>query len=240
MWALFCLTLLVCLLCNGTNGLQIDEKTETTENKYLKPGLCKGLWRQDHVLGRCVAQIKPHSDFDELKDVAVVLNAKDCRSICCNLGEKCVTWQYQASTQICKLGPPVRLGLEAAPTGDWCDPNPPAVWNGRRKALNSTPGHCAWIEDLPNQCFGQGPEIKSSSGGRLSTKQCEEYCCNNSNCILWQELPDRGCYNGNEKRVWCDKKQGAFEGGRKCVPKFCGGLEDQILPAYAKYLNSLA
>lgn len=218
--SLFCISLyligyLILLKC-----IQCYDKEE---NKYLKVGLCKKLWRPDHVLGKCVAQLKPHFEFEELKDIAIVKNARDCRSICCNLGEKCVTWQYQNSTQSCKMGPPVRLGLEGAPTADWCDPFPPAVWNGKRKSSKSLPGKCVWEEDVPNQCFGQGPEIKGPNDERLNTEQCAEKCCNNSKCVLWQELPDRGCYNGDNEKVWCDKKQGAFEGGRKCVPKFCGG-----------------
>ena len=34
---------------------------------------------------------------------------------------------------------------------------------------------------------------------------------------------------GPSTGIWCDKVQGAYEGSRKCIPKFCGGKEEEIL-----------
>lgn len=209
----------------------------TTGNiDYFKPGYCKKLWRRDRLVGKCFG-LKDHNEFPELKHITKVRNVKDCRSICCNLGDQCVTWQYQNSTQTCKLGPPVRLGFESAGTGDWCDPHPPQKWTGSR--LTHFGKTCEFGEELPNQCFGLGPEQLNSTKGALSAVQCRELCCSSPACNIWQHMEGRGCYMGSSKDAWCDQPQGAYDGGRKCIPNFCGGLENEILPMHKKYLENI-
>ncbi len=65
----------------------------------------------------------------------------------------------------------------------------------------------------------------------MDTQQCEQACCDSANCGMWQESPGRGCYfTADVKSVGCDDKAVArYEGGRKCVTGFCGGMEDLIL-----------
>ena len=103
------------------------------------------------------------------------------------------------------------------------------MWNGYRLKERDAEGHCDWSEQLPNQCFGFGPEKKDQNNQPLSTDQCARACCEDPKCNMWQEIPGRGCYFGNSDRVWCSKKETPFEGGRKCIPNFCGGLESVIL-----------
>jgi hypothetical protein len=141
--------------------------------------------------------------------------------------------QYQESSKSCQLGPAVRLGFEGANTDNWCEPHPPTTWNGRRLKSRKN-GECEWGEALPNQCFGLGPEVTTPSGKRRTAESCAATCCETPTCEMWQELPDRGCFMANSKGIWCDTKQGAYDGQRKCVKDFCGGMEDIILPAFLK------
>eukprot|EP01038_Epipyxis_sp_PR26KG_P006269 gene6269-8633_t len=222
----------------SNNNNLIDSHNEIEEDKLLltdllRKGKCKGLWRPDTLPGRCFG-LKVHSKYAELDSIKVVESWQDCKAICCNMEEKCVSWQYQAPVKECLLGPPVRLGFEHAPTGDWCEPFAPAKWNGKRlESRDPLSGVCTWGESIQTQCFGMGDERKNSSGGSYTTSECEAACCSDSNCGMWQELPGRGCFYAQTNGGRCDKiVREKYFGGRKCVPRFCGGLEDQILPYY--------
>ena len=111
------------------------------------------------------------------------------------------------------------------------------MWNGKR-LKSKKDGVCTWGESLPTQCFGLGPEVLTEDKKQHSTQSCEEACCANKDCEMWQEMAGRGCYFASSKGVWCDAPQGKFDGARKCVPGYCGGMEDKILPAYYKVLNA--
>lgn len=223
------ISLLFCLIgavySNPTND-------STIVDKLLKRGGCARLWRPENLPGKCFGP-RPHTDFAEAKHIPVVQSAKECRAICCNLGDKCVSWQYHAATKDCRFAKILRLGLEATGTPDWCDPLPPARWNGHR--IVKTSGQCESGEALPSQCFGLGPEQRTD-GKALNTQECAQACCDNKECEMWQEIPGRGCFFSQQKGVFCSKKiEEAYEGGRKCVPGYCGGMEEQILGAnYSK------
>lgn len=103
-------------------------------------------------------------------------------------------------------------------------------------------------EELPNQCFQFGMERLNTSTGeiiaapsppvgskdRLDTEQCKKACCADSTCNSYQEMRNRGCYFGVSdcKRGTVD---GEYNGGRKCLRKFCGGQEDAILGRPSRY-----
>jgi hypothetical protein len=209
-----------------------ERNLSSSDNVWLVPtGKCKKLWRKDRLVGRCFG-LTLHSQFPELISVKTVNSPVECRTLCCNLGEKCVTWQYAIKAKECKLGPPVRLGLESAPTGDWCEPLPPGKWNGQRLLERASINKCEWGDRLPTQCFGLGPEQLNTTNGRLNTEACQQACCASRGCKMWQELPSRGCYFGSGDGVWCEKadaSQEEYVGTRKCIPKFCGGLESEHL-----------
>ena len=82
------------------------------QNELLKPGKCKGIWRPDALVGRCFG-LKLHNEYEELKFIPSIESSGDCRALCCNMGDKCVSWQYQASSKDCRLGPAVRYDLSA-------------------------------------------------------------------------------------------------------------------------------
>jgi hypothetical protein len=143
--------------------------------------------------------------------------------------------QYQTETKVCKLGDPVRLGFEGSDTANWCDPHPPSEWSGQQLASRKD-GVCEWGKSLPNQCFGLGPErMNPITKQPLSAKECEAECCQSSNCEMWQHGEGRGCYFAPAAGIGCDeKKEPTYIGGRKCIPGFCGSLEEelQILSAF--------
>lgn len=203
-----------------------------------KTGRCKGLWRPDKLIGRCFG-LKPHNEYKELNKISSVNTQEECRHICCNMGNDCISWQYLNHTNngICTLGGPVRLGLEANGKPDWCDPSPPGKWNGKRLLTRSKSEGCSWGEDLPDQCFGLGPERKSKGweGEPLSEQDCSKACCEDSECEMWQQMDGRGCYFAKKEGVWCEEKpKGSYFGQRKCIPDYCGSKEEEtrILEAF--------
>jgi hypothetical protein len=204
------------------------------QSELTKPGKCQKLWRKDKLVGRCFGLV-PYKDFHGgLVSSISISSAEDCRALCCNLGEKCISWQYfynphDSAVKECKLTDKIiRLGLEATGTPDWCDPNPPAKWNGNRLKARGA-DQCEWGDELPTQCFGLGDERKSAEGGKLTTEQCAQACCKDPHCEMWQEIPGRGCFYNSGRGIWCDKDPGLYAGGRKCVKGFCDGREDEVL-----------
>ena len=220
--------LLVVILLFIVFFLEDGQAAVAEKSPYEVKGKCRGIWRPEKLPGRCFG-LKLHFKWKELEDIAVVNDVASCRAICCNLGEKCVTWQYEKVSKECKLGGPVRLGTENAGVPEWCEPNAPIQWNGLKVASRDG-GQVHWGDRVASQCFGLGDEFKGKDGTRLDTKQCQEACATKSDCTIWQEYPGRGCYLTNEKDIGCDDKANAvYEGGRKCIPKFCGNMEDMIL-----------
>eukprot|EP01036_Dinobryon_divergens_P027754 gene27757-36576_t len=190
-------------------------------DNFLRPGLCKGLWRPQRLLGRCFG-LTLHSIFPELSNIK------------------------QASKQ-CKLGKDlVRLGHEGYNSPFWCDPLPTSnMWLGKKLLKMEQDGSCSWKkQNLPTQCFGLGSERKNSTGGSItSQEECERSCCDSNkggrtNCKIYQFISSRGCFFGSDEDVWCDDKiQGAYDGGRKCIPGYCDGNEEKQLKAYANRIK---
>eukprot|EP01041_Mallomonas_annulata_P007244 gene7245-14780_t len=223
-----------------TRILRSDQLQATdVESKPRKHPTCKGLWRPEKLVGRCFG-LSVSNTYPEHKD-RIVESSDECRKMCCHMGEKCVSWQYQSSTKECKLGGIIRLGTEGADTHEWCEPLPPARWNGKRLSKRDSNDKCEWGEDLPNQCFGLGPERVSKNGSKLSTQECADACCSfiedGKKCQIWQEIPGRGCFYSSADGIFCEEYKGGFEGGRKCIQGVCGGLEDTILKPFLARLN---
>jgi hypothetical protein len=195
--------------------------------------LCIVYHRPDSLPGKCFG-LTHHVNTMGLWDITIT-SAEECRSLCCNLGERCTSWQYQAQKNECLLGGPVRLGLEGADTADWCDPFLPAKWTGNR-LLQRTGDKCEWGEAVPNQCFGLGAERLNIDGTSKTAEQCETACCEDETCEIWQQQEGRGCYYNKNVGIQCQQEQLPFEGGRKCIPRFCGSPEEEksILQNYEK------
>jgi hypothetical protein len=92
---------------------------------------CAAEWDTVTIVGRCFG-LKTHTEYPEFKHVPLVSDAQQCRALCCQLGNKCISWQYWTDIKLCKLGGAVRIGHEHAKTDLWCDSEPPIVWSGEK------------------------------------------------------------------------------------------------------------
>jgi hypothetical protein len=92
---------------------------------------CAAEWDSVTIVGRCFG-LKTHTEYPEFKHVPLVSDAQQCRALCCQLGNKCISWQYWTDIKLCKLGGAVRIGHEHAKTDLWCDSEPPIVWSGEK------------------------------------------------------------------------------------------------------------
>ena len=161
----YVLYLILGLLC-------ISYSSELSENPTANDE-CAHLWRPDELVGKCFG-LKKISEYKnggiDVPDSSTITSPEACKKLCCRLGDKCVTWQFMDLTKECKLGGPVRLGLEGADNDNWCEPHAPTEWTGRvlksrnvasPEQLERHPNrkfHCEWGEPLKTQCYGLGPE----------------------------------------------------------------------------------
>jgi hypothetical protein len=226
LWGLGITFLLLCLAACGNSQAQ-------GETDWLKPGKCKNLWRHARLAGRCFGLSHYKEFVPHLKNL-VISTSEECRALCCNLGDKCVSWQFVTRSKDlnykeCRLTDKIlRLGNEPTGTPEWCDPHPPSKWNGN-KLLSKANGVCQWGEQLPGQCFGLGDEHRDSRSKPLNTTSCAQACCNDPQCEIWQEVPGRGCYFNKAEGIWCEIEPELYEGARKCISGFCDGREKEIL-----------
>jgi hypothetical protein len=229
--ALLCVLLISVLLPSFASAAEVVSLNASTVDPkmWLKSGNCKGLWRDDKLIGKCFGFYSYKKKYPQLNGVEVITSA-ECRSLCCNMGDRCINWQFYSdpsdpNVHECKITDKiVRLGFEKTGTPDWCDPHPPARWNGHRIVSRKADGTCEAGDILPYQCFGLGDERKDGAGNALDENGCAEACCKDPKCDMWQQFPGRGCYySKNVGR--CNKNTGVFEGGRKCVKGHCDGKE---------------
>lgn len=214
--------LYVILVCAKVSSSDETQKTQ------IKSGKCKGMWRPEPLPGRCFG-LKLHHTYEELRHIKSVNSSTKCKALCCSLGDKCASWQYEHYSKECKLGWILRLGTEAAGVPGWCEPIAPIKWNGQ-KILSRDNGVCKFGDELAVQCFGLGNERLAADGSRMTTTQCAEACCASSSCNIWQEGPGKGCFYSSINDVGCDDKSRAkYEGGRKCLIGYCGGMEKDLI-----------
>lgn len=206
----------------------------------LSRGKCKShVWRTDEIAtlpGKCHG-VNPTSEFDDLKNISINHFA-DCRALCCNLEERCTTWQFLNTTKTCFIQKrPVRRGQEGADTALYCDPFPTHKWNGKYIESRKPGGICTWAFTIPKQCFAFGNERLNNSGiihnerdqpgNRMNEAECEQACCNDETCNSWQEYPNRGCFFG-QSSCKHEEVEGVYEGSRKCLPGFCGNPSKEL------------
>jgi len=185
---------------------------------------CADDWSPREIVGRCFGLIT-HSDYREFKKISVVQSAQQCKAMCCELGYKCITWQYWTDIKLCKMGGSVRIGSEGANTPLWCDIEPPIVWEGQKldrlPSGEMKPG--AKPEAVSTQCFGLGADQKkkvTDGSGKvqsvsLSVSECREACLAKKDCRVWQAHERRGCYYNEDISVFCEPYKGSYTGGRR-------------------------
>jgi hypothetical protein len=221
---------------NNINSYKnITEISNEDIYNLLKPGNCRKSWRSERLIGRCfgLKMIKQNIELQSIftKYKLKINNPTDCRALCCNLKELCISWQYNSvltnDEEKCKIGGDIRYGNEQNGIANWCDPIAPKNWNGNklvsRTKVDDKYNECVWNDDtLSRQCFGLGNERFNESKDKnrisLNTNQCRDKCCQDNNCQIWQEMDGRGCFHSDKNDVWCDINIGIYEGGRKHSP----------------------
>ena len=192
---------------------------------------CSNQWTGEKLVGRCwgLMTSTQHPSIVGTPDNKLIQNSDECKQLCCKMAQKCVVWQYWGATQICKVGKHVRVGSESGGSPRWCEPSPPQKWFGAKRDLQLNPMNqsqsqrqldCRWTGQRPGQCFGLGPERLNKNSQRLTAEECASGCCSEPNCLLWQHLPDRGCFFNGDKRdeePFCDQYTGDYIGGRKKI-----------------------
>lgn len=185
------------------------------ENHEIHPDKCVNEWTNDKLIGRCFG-LKSHSEYEQLKNIHFVDSSQHCRELCCTLGNECLTWQYWIDNKICKLGGLIRLGAENLNTANWCDPEGPVTWTGKRiESKNGVNSETEGI--LTTQCFGLGPMKTIDGKISLGKDECSYGCLQLSDCKIWQWHEKRGCYYTNNPQVYCDPYAGGYDGGRKIL-----------------------
>ena len=231
-------------LLNATGLIHYDRHVKTVtyieivdnhlllKNNEDNEDFCATQWTDEDLIGRCWGLTTSINvpDITSPAGELAALSAKGCQKLCCDLGQKCITWQYWGASMICKIGKIVRVGHEHGDSPRWCEPQPPQTWVGGKRNLVTSPLltdsnpdwkaplKCDWGGNESGQCFGMGPERLNSTKGRLSANECATECCGNPHCRLWQHLTDRGCFYNNDRlreAPHCDQYKGVYTGGRK-------------------------
>jgi len=181
-------------------------------------------WQDEILEGRCMGLRHLDGDYP---------TAASCGDACCEAGWECFTWQWRKDRG-CFLGDIVRVGLEGAPTGNWCEPTKPATWMGKRLKKRNGDGTCMFqTPNLSGQCYGLGvkkpPETPDG---------CEQLCCETQEkeCTVWQFREDKGCFIG--KSGQCDEDVISWIGRRRPVPEWRKkGNKDPPDDAESPFLN---
>ena len=135
---------LTMLLENGTS-VKPSDLTSVIDASLER---CSHQWQEKDLKTPCHG-MRVHSAFMELAAVESVASAKVCKALCCELGNKCGSWQYfvrslprpYTEERICYLGGYVNNVVgspidsssgQPTNTGVWCDALPPLKWRGRR------------------------------------------------------------------------------------------------------------
>lgn len=188
--------------------------SENNIELFLKQAGQNCKWRPDKLVGTCFGLHRVTTD----KINKLIHSAATCKEYCCNMGEKCITWQYK-SNKGCFVGGNVRLGLEHANTPHWCEPTLPIPWQGQRilnRTKHNDQNKCIWGKHMPYQCFGLGPH----KTGVTSPEDCAQHCCDHPksdgrDCELWQFRQDKGCFTGISNN--CDSDHLPWFGERKVI-----------------------
>eukprot|EP00658_Telonema_sp_P-2_P044719 TRINITY_DN32618_c0_g1_i1.p1 TRINITY_DN32618_c0_g1~~TRINITY_DN32618_c0_g1_i1.p1 ORF type:complete len:207 (+),score=15.04 TRINITY_DN32618_c0_g1_i1:79-621(+) len=148
-----------------------------------------------------------------------VESAAGCAAACCQMGSKCITWQYRRDKG-CLLGGDVRVGQEKDGPGNWCEDSAPAVWHGQALDIgrDSACGDGWEPNSLSGQCFGLGDRQRISPDTAVA---CRDACCAQPECLTWQFREDKGCFYAPTSRAHknaCEAPEfSPYRGQRKVV-----------------------
>lgn len=64
---------------------------------------CKDLWQADELVGRCFG-LKNYTKLTAGTGIEMTSpDAAGCKQLCCDLGDKCISWQYWKHIGVCKV-----------------------------------------------------------------------------------------------------------------------------------------
>ncbi|CAB9528282.1 expressed unknown protein [Seminavis robusta] len=179
-------------MTEDSSSTSTSTTSSSTQSTSTSTNTCQ--WRPEPLQGHCDGT----KSTDESK---LYTTAQACQTACCE-SPTCVTFQFRAK-EGCLWGADTRVGNEKDGVTAWCEPRPPAVWQGQwiktKQEGVEIDGGCSddgWNpQELSGQCFGLGG--KQDTGGANTARACRDACCNNPTCKLWQFRRDAGCFYNN-------------------------------------------
>ena len=194
----------------------IDDRTDESKTTLIKASnTCN--WKTEPLQGMCDTT-KSTTESQQYK------TAIECENGCCE-SNTCISFQFRQK-EGCQFGGDTRLGAEKDGVSAWCEPRPPAMWNGQWVWKKNGKGGGAadactdegWNpKELQGQCFGLGSRKNIDEA---TSKGCRDACCKTKGCAIWQFRPDAGCFF-NDKAHNCQQANPldfeAFVGKRKVV-----------------------
>ena len=199
-----------------TTAASSQAETSVTANK------CN--WKAEPLQGKC-------DGVKSTEASKVHTTAVDCEKACCD-DEDCVVFQFRTK-EGCLFGGDSRLGMEKDGPSSWCEPRPPASWQGQwikvKKEGTAVDGACdknGWKpNELSGQCFGLGSKKTIPNH---SPESCRDACCASEDCFVWQWRQDAGCFfNSNA--------YGCQEASALDFEKFVGKRKVQDGRSYTPY-----
>jgi len=147
---------LTMLVTNSGNGDTSFVSMRTEINQVLDASLerCSSQWGEIKLMGKCHG-LRSYTEHFSLKNTHVVPSSPSfCKALCCELGEKCTTWQYliksypppRPSVRECYLGGPVKILQPEAITDEiiansgneaYCEALAPTKWRGKKLSVRA-------------------------------------------------------------------------------------------------------
>ena len=139
---------LTMLVSGGGGGVSlVSMRTEIGAVLDASLERCTNQWGESKLMGKCHG-LKSYTEYFSLKHTPVVPSSPSfCKALCCELGEKCQTWQYliksypppKPSIRECYLGGPITIlksdaSTKGAMKGNadaYCDATSPTKWRGK-------------------------------------------------------------------------------------------------------------
>jgi len=171
-------------------------------------------WKDEPELVGTCGSLKVDHKFKHATRKQRSKSADDCASHCCEMGDKCITWQFRQDKG-CLVGGDARLGMEKDGPASWCEISAPAQWKGQYLDDRSSACGSGWLpESLPGQCFNLGDRRKIDPD---TAEGCRDACCSEPKCKTWQFREDKGCFFAPKRNPCKTEIFKAFTGKRKLV-----------------------
>ena len=217
-------SILLFMKSSSDNGQEMLEKNSSAGSPRKVSNLDKDSnnncqWRPEPLVGVCdTTKATPESQKYK--------TAQECENACCR-ATTCVSFQFRTKEGCLWANRDTRIGAEKDGVSGWCEPRPPAQWQGQRTKVKGSneaiPDACrddeAWNpHELSGQCFGLGARKRIDTN---TPRACQQACCAKEDCAIWQWREDAGCFY-HKRGFNCQEANPldfeAFVGKRKVQP----------------------